>query len=478
VGVLVIFAYYIVMYLAESQTKGFYRTIEEARGLGAASFLNAHLSRWWPNLVLGAFGLAALIWRARHTDGRLPFNLTRRLAPHAARWRARLPLQAAASRAAGGRPPNVRVVVRIPRLRLPAPGLLDRYIGRTYLRVIGISFFALLGLFYISTFIDRSDKIFKGDAPAALVATLILYMTPKFIYYIIPIATLLAALVTFGLLARTSELTVMKACGISLYRASLSVVLLSLVFSSAIFGLEQRLLARANRQAEIVDAKIKGRQPRVFNPSDQRWLVGSDGAIYHYAIFDPDRLQLSGLTLYQPTADRWALATATRAERAVYRDGGWTAVNAWTQDFRREASRPAVFSEQRLPALEPPDYFKAEQPVAEMMTVGELKRYLTRLAESGLNVMPLEVDLQHKLAFPFVTLVMTLLAVPFGVSTGRRGTLYGIGLAIVIALSYWILMSVFVALGKGGLLAPWLAAWAPNVIVLGSALYLFLTVRT
>ena len=72
-------------------------------------------------------------------------------------------------------------------------------------------------------------------------------MTPQFIYYVIPIAALLSVLVTFGLLARSSELTVMKACGISLYRTALSVVVLSLGFSAVLFSLEQRLMATANR---------------------------------------------------------------------------------------------------------------------------------------------------------------------------------------------------------------------------------------
>ena len=73
---------------------------------------------------------------------------------------------------------------------------------------------------------------------------------------------------------------------------------------------------------------------------------------------------------------------------------------------------------------------------------------------------------------------MTLLAIPFGVGTGRRGALYAVGLGIILALSYWIVMSLFVALGKSGLLTPVLAAWTPNIIVLGAASYLFLTVRT
>jgi lipopolysaccharide export LptBFGC system permease protein LptF len=129
-------------------------------------------------------------------------------------------------------------------------------------------------------------------------------------------------------------------------------------------------------------------------------------------------------------------------------------------------------------ALETPDYFETEQPVAEMMTVGQLRRHVNELSASGLNVAHLAVELQHKLAFPFVTLVMTLLAIPFGVSTGRRGALYAVGLGIILALSYWIVTSLFVALGKSGLLAPMLAAWSPNIIVLGAAGYVFLTVRT
>jgi lipopolysaccharide export LptBFGC system permease protein LptF len=73
---------------------------------------------------------------------------------------------------------------------------------------------------------------------------------------------------------------------------------------------------------------------------------------------------------------------------------------------------------------------------------------------------------------------MTLLAVPFGVTTGRRGALYGIGLGIVLALSYWFVMSVFVAIGKAGLLPPPLAPRTPNNIVSAAAIYLLLTAKT
>ena len=464
VGVAVVFAYYVVMLLSESLTKGHY--------------LNPHLSRWVPNILLGAFGVVALWWRARVTSARLPFALPVRFT-RAARTPGSQGAEAGAAAAAvpQPRPRGVVLVVRIPRIAAPAIRLLDGYISRAYLRVAATAFVALLGLFYISTFLDKSDKIFKGQTTASTVGALLFYLTPQFVYFVIPIAALLSVLVTFGALSRTSELTVMKACGISLYRAALPVIVLSLVFSGAIFGLEQRILALANRRAEILDSQIRGRPPRIFDAMHRRWVVSRDGDIYHFRLFDPQRDELSGLTIYTPRPDRWALATITHADRAQYRNG-WHAAAGWVQDFSTAQPTWAPFKDRRLPDLELPSYFESEQPRPEMMTVGQLRRYVKELSASGLNITTQSVELQRKIAFPFVTLVMTLLAVPFGVSMGRRGTLYGIGIGIVLALSYWVLSSLFVALGKGGLLQPVLAGWAPNIIVLGTACYLFLTVKT
>ena len=90
-------------------------------------------------------------------------------------------------------------------------------------------------------------------------------------------------------------------------------------------------------------------------------------------------------------------------------------------------------------SLEPPAYFKTEEPDAEQMTYGQLKNYIDgSCRRAACHAVPYLVQLQRKIAFPFVTLIMTLLAVPFAVTTGRRGALYGIGVGIVLAIVYWI----------------------------------------
>ena len=173
-----------------------------------------------------------------------------------------------------------------------------------------------------------------------------------------------------------------------------------------------------------------------------------------------------GLTMFTPRAGSVGAGSETFVRRATFRDNAWMGEQGWTQDFTTDpptwtADRPSS----PLPGMESPDYFTTEPPDAELMSVGELQRYIAELEPSGFNTAPLKVELHRKLAFPFVTLVMTLLAVPFGISAGRHGALYGIGLGIVIALSYWILISAFVAIGKAGLLTPMLAGWAPNILV-------------
>lgn len=480
IGIAVIFAYYVIMYLAEAQTQGHYRGIENAHQLNSASFALAHLARWWPNIILGIFGIGALIWRDRFSSRPLPRTFPVVVPKLTSAWRNRRASRETATAvgpSTGGRKPGTVVVIRVPRFDVPSAGLLDQYVSRMYLRVVALAFLALVGLFYISTFIDASDKLFKGTATGGMIMSLLVYRTPQFVYFVIPIAALLSVLVTFGLLSRTSELTVMKACGISLYRIAVPIVILSLLFSAALFALDQEILARSNRRATALDDQIRGRPPKTFNPLNRRWIIGRDGSIYHYGYFDPRREVLTSLTVYRLAPDAWKLTSQTYATSAEFRRG-WTGMNGWTQEFTASgAPKSRTFSREPLP-LEPPEYFKTEDAEADLMTVAQLRRTVKELAATGANVVPQQVDLQRKLAFPFVTFVMTLLAVPFGVTTGRRGALYGIGLGIVLSLSYWLLMSVFVAVGKAGLLPPVLAAWTPNIIVSASAIYLLLTTKT
>jgi LPS export ABC transporter permease LptF/LPS export ABC transporter permease LptG len=472
----VVFVYYVLLY--------------SARAAALAGRMSPALAPWVVNVVLGAVGIGLVLWRAGSSDQPMRINL-----PGFWRGRASQPSRAeATSRAVAGPRRRVVLVVRLPHIDWPRPGLLDLYISRLYLAVFALAFVSFVGIFYISTLIDLAANVFRGVATLGLLLRYFYFETPQYVYYIIPLSALLATLVTVGLLTKNSELIVMRACGISLYRSALPLVLFGILFSGVLFELQERVLADSNREAARLNAIIRGLSVPTFGIVNRQWVVGQNGAIYRYQFFDPGVNQFSGLSLFQLDEAAWRLRTVTRAQevhlvRHTGADGqpaqAWRASQGWTREFSTATRRNIVHSvvtytpfADRILTLEPPSYFKTEDPEADRMTYGELKQYIAQLQASGYHAVPYMVQLQRKVAFPFVTLVMTLLAVPFAAALGRSGALYGIGVGLVLALVYWTALSVFGALGAGGWMSPLLAAWAPNILFGSAAAYLLLTVRT
>jgi lipopolysaccharide export LptBFGC system permease protein LptF len=158
--------------------------------------------------------------------------------------------------------------------------------------------------------------------------------------------------------------------------------------------------------------------------------------------------------------------------------GTWIGERGWVQSFPSvDRSKHESFVRKSLP-LESPTQFESAQVDTEVMTYGQLREYIHQRSAIGFSLNDQQMSLQRKLAFPAVTIVMTLLAVPFGVTTGKRGALYGIGLAIVLAVAYFLVTAFFNAAGRAGVLPAWFAAWAANILFLSAAGYLTLRVRT
>ncbi len=457
-GVAVIFIYHALNTLAEGRTK--------------AGAFPAEWARWVANIVIGLVGLAAIWWRARGTG--------RALVVPVPAWLRRLVRAAPAGTARHREPPTVALVLRIPELLLPRPRLLDLYVLRRYLGVVALASGALLGLYYIGAFIDRSEKLFKGQADGSMLVAFLFYSTPQFIAYLAPMAVLIAVLATLGGLIRTGELVVMRACGVSLYRAALPLVAMAALWTGGLFFLDDRVLAESNVKAERLDNHIRsGMAPGLVPVANTHWLADGRGRIYYYVAYDAERRRLHGLSMFQVDEQSFSLGSPTWTDGARYNGEIWESGRGWAQHFPAgDRSHREEFAS-RVLDLPPPENFSGNEPQqAEMMTFGELRRHIDRLARSGFNLAESRVQLHERVAFPFVACVMTLLGIPFAMTVGRRGALYGVGLAIILASAYWLLNTVFLAVGQAGLMPAMLAAWAANLLFLAGAAYLTLSVRT
>ncbi len=483
VGLGVVFVYWMFFLLGQAMAR--------------AKWLPPELGRWVPDIILGVAGIVLLVWRLRYSDAGVQLTLPtfqslrdrlqavtgwlvsriKRARPSASP-RAPSSTPSPAMAAAASRPSRVVVVVRIPQGWLPRFRLLDGYVSRAYLRILALAFAGMLGIFYIASFIDWSDNLFKGQATGVQLALFLWYSTPQYVYYVLPLAALVATLVTIGLLTRSSELIVMRACGVSLYRTAVPLLVFALLWSGVLLALEETVLAQANRGAAELKHLMRGGSPRTFNVLARQWVTGRDGRLYHYNYFDPRAAALNEIEIYRFDQANWRIAERTQARAAVFDRTDWRAAHGWIRGFTDHSVTTYLpFAERRL-QLEAPGYFGTEQPDAERMSFTDLRQYIATLKISGFDVVPFTVALHRKLSFPFVALVMTLIGVPFAVTTGRRGALYGIGLAIGLAICYWGLFAVFTAIGSAGMLSPVLAAWAPNVLFVSAATAMLLTVRT
>jgi LPS export ABC transporter permease LptF/LPS export ABC transporter permease LptG len=434
----------------------YYALLEWGRSLGMAGLVPVWTAAWLPNLVLGAMGILLFTQRRRVADQTLVPAFVRR-------WTSR-------------RERTVKL------WRLPV-SILDRYVVATYVRILVLSTVALATIFYVSTFVDQAEKAYRGTISWGLLFSFMGYMTPQYVYYIIPLSILIATLTTVALMTKNSELIVMRACGISLYRTMMPLIIPAIVAGGALFALEQTILGPANRRAEMTKEVMEGGNADSLDISTRRWVLGNDGDIYNFNFYDQARRAFTRLTIYEftPSMDlmvrRSFAATAQSVSDSEF-DRSWRLENGWSREFNDEPVPPYTPFETTTRPLEPVAHFASAAPYPEFMSYTELRAYTERLDAGGGDVISQRAALARKVSFPFVTLVMALIAVPFAVTIGRSGAMAGIGVAIVVAIAYWVVSSIFTALGAGGAMPAQLAAWAPNVLFAAAATYLLLTVRT
>ena len=156
-------------------------------------------------------------------------------------------------------------------------------------------------------------------------------------------AALVATLVTIGVLTKNSELIVMRACGISLYRSALPLCSSPSCFSArAVRACRSGCSRSSNREADRLNAMIRGYPPPTFGVLNRRWIVGTSGDIYHYELFDPRVEPVQPLSMFHLDERAWRLASLTYASEAalVSQPGAddrpalmWMARDGWTREF-------------------------------------------------------------------------------------------------------------------------------------------------
>ena len=373
-------------------------------------------------------------------------------------------------------------------LRNRFPLIFDDYVMREFLTTFTLVLMSFLALSLIFSFFELVGDIIRNRTPLITVGDYLLNLIPYMLYNLTPLCALLATLVTIGSLSRSSELTAMKASGVSIYRLIVPILALAAMLAVALFAFDEFYLPSANRQQESLRSVIKGKPAQTFLRPDRKWIsgqqdsVGEPARIFYYQFFDADRDVFANLTVFEFQPGNFHLSRRIFANSAHWDASGqrWVLENGWQRTFEGEAiSTYTPFATNTFPEIhEQPVYFKKESRQSQEMSFGELDSYIRDLQQSGFDTMRLRVQLNRKLAYPLITLVMAIFAVPFALSVGKRSSLAGAATAIGVAVAYTAIANIFEAMGNVNALPPTLAAWSPDLLFGMAGAYLLLRTQT
>jgi LPS export ABC transporter permease LptG/LPS export ABC transporter permease LptF len=473
--------------------------------------LSPYVGVWAANYIFAAFGVALLQQLA---GGGVLLNFFTALSASLSKHLARLTPRRIASKLAkfatatdklqpsettvgsdepspAARPVALTLVQRMRRLfKTSFPLLLDEYVMRAYATnfLLALGTFALL--YVVFTFFELMGDIVRNQTPFIIVGEYLINLIPFIVNAVTPFCSLLAVLITFGALNRSSELTAMKATGISLYRVVAPVLVVAAILAAALFAFDESYLPAANRRQEELRAVIKDKPAQTFLLPGRQFISGkTDKAgdpvrIFYYVAFDPDHKVFADLTVFEfdPktfTLERRIYAKTARWDSTLHQ---WIFENGWQRTFEGQniaSYTPFTVPVQTFPEIrEQPGYFTKEGTPSEEMSYGELNKYIADLRQSGFDTIKFRVQLANKISVPTITLVMAIIAIPFAVSMGKRGSLAGIATAIGVAICYFVVAGIFTSMGDINTLPPLLAAWSPDLLFAFTGSYLLLRTPT
>jgi LPS export ABC transporter permease LptF/LPS export ABC transporter permease LptG len=458
VAILLVFVYYILM----------------ASGLSLAKQgrVPPGLGLWVANVVFAVAGMLMLarLRRARLGIQRLQEAFTE-LGQSFRGWRRKAS--------------QLTLVVPSSPVRAPGSGIfqiLDVYVTRSWVFYFILLLLTFAGVYMVFDFFQLLGDIVKNHARLGLVLDYYRYLFPYVVYLMLPLSVLMATLVNFSLLNKSSQITAVKAIGVSLYRISLPVLVLGALLSGGMFLLGDQYLPETNQLQSAYRNEIKGRPAQTYFRPDVQWIFGESDKVYNYRFFDPDHDIFASLSIFEFDPASFAIARRIYAQRAFWEPHipGWVLEDGWVRDL--DGGKVTAFRTFPVTTFkelgEPPEYFKKEVKTSEQMSAGELRGYIRELRQSGFDVVPLSVQLNRKFSYPLIAFVIGLIAVPFSFTAGRKGALTGIAVSIAIAIVYWSVSSLFEAMGNLGQLPPAIAAWSPDVLFAVGGVYALLRVRT
>ncbi len=359
--------------------------------------------------------------------------------------------------------------------------IIDRYIVREFILPFFYCLFVFVSLYVIIDLFSRMEDILKHHVDWPVLLRYYAAFLPIIFVRTAPVAVLLSTLYVLGNLSKYNEITALKASGLNIWRLTLPFFCLGLIISFATLVINDKIVPQANlisntvKEEHLDKEKKSPREQIVENIA----LYGTHNRLIHVRKFYVQDNLLKEITILEQDENKHVTAKI-QAKSAKWIKDRWVFFDCIVYNFNKlggVVDEPAFFKKMLFDIEEKHKDFLRRESSAEFMSYQKLRGYIKRFSGSGAKIVQkLLVDLHHKISFPFVSLVIIFLGIPFALSAQGTGKVASIGLSIVIGFFYYTVEALSLALGKRGTLPPFLSAWFANILF--SAVAIMLMRRT
>ena len=354
--------------------------------------------------------------------------------------------------------------------------LLDRYVVRNFLQVYLYCIAGFISIWLIFDISDNISTFIEEHIGLRLVAEYYATQVPQIFIILLPVSLLLALLFTLGRMSRANEIVSMLTAGVSLPRVLLPLIGIGLLTVGVSMALNYSLAPHAELARKALLSQARGR-PEAF-VEGQIFRNRTDARTWFVQSFRLGGNAFNNVQVLQQDAND-NIVTNYIATRAFYRPETktWDLENAKVVHYDHAGN---IVDEQIYPSLrvehwsETPFRLGSANVRAEFLSLPELREYLHFNSDFPATLLaPFRTHLQYRLALPWTCLVVVCIAAPLGIGYSRRGVLSSVAAAVILVFSMNFLVQLFLALGEGDRVAPWIAAWTPNLLFAAIGLYLF-----
>ncbi len=351
--------------------------------------------------------------------------------------------------------------------------ILDRYIFTQLIGPFLFGFFLFVTIIAIDPLMSALQSIVNENVGLSVMGRWFLNRLPQDMIFTFPMSVLLANLLVFGRMSKDSETTALRAGGTNFFRILVPVIIFALMITIISFIFNELIVPGSNERARNIRRQ---EIMRLIEPeaSENSIMRTSDGAFAYARKVYEKRGQMEKVLL-EYYDDNGVLTKRISAATADWNGDAWILKHAVIQDYTKSAvPAPESMAAIRIDTIEetPEDFARQSKKPTEM-SYNELKNRIDAYERAQfMDTTEMRVGLAMKTSLPFASFFFAIIGASFGLTNNRSGAFIGFGVSILIIFVYYVLMSIFSALGKSGHIPPMLAAWAQNIIFALAGFYI------